>query len=153
MNEILIGIGEFKISKAPDVLKTNLGSCVGVFLYDSSTKIGGVLHILLPESNGRNDNLNKYADTGIDNMIAALEKKGADTKKLVAKIFGGAHVLELIKKEIGKENIDITKKKLKEYGIRIISEKTGGNKGCLIAASLSDGRVKFRAFGEVEKVF
>ncbi len=50
-NEIKVSISDYKVSESPDKLITlGLGSCVGVAIYDKITKIGGLSHIMLPDS-------------------------------------------------------------------------------------------------------
>ncbi len=50
-NIVTVGIGALKIAKSPKIIKTSLGSCIGVVLYDSINKIGGLLHLMLPKRN------------------------------------------------------------------------------------------------------
>ena len=48
-NMIKVGMADLKACKCPDALTTlGLGSCVGVALYDPVTKIGGLLHCIVP---------------------------------------------------------------------------------------------------------
>ena len=71
-----------------------LGSCIGIAIRDPITKIGGLAHIMLPDSTQikNNTNLYKFADTGIDELIRLLILKGASKQRLVAKIAGGAQM-------------------------------------------------------------
>ncbi len=50
-NIVTVGVGDLKIAKSPKIIKTSLGSCIGVVLYDSINKIGGLLHLMLPKRN------------------------------------------------------------------------------------------------------
>ncbi len=50
-NIVTVGVGDLKIAKSPKIIKTSLGSCMGVVLYDSINKIGGLLHLMLPKRN------------------------------------------------------------------------------------------------------
>ena len=84
-----------KACKCPDALTTlGLGSCVGVALYDPVTKIGGLLHCMLPDSTQfrNNSNIAKFADTGIDELIRQMKALGAVDTRIVAKIAGGAQM-------------------------------------------------------------
>ena len=72
-NMIKVGMADLKACKCPDALTTlGLGSCVGVALYDPVTKIGGLLHCMLPDSTQfrNNSNIAKFADTGIDEFYS-----------------------------------------------------------------------------------
>ena len=69
---IKVGMADYKVGRAPDTLISyGLGSCIGISLYDPQTKIGGLLHIMLPDSNQSraNENRAKFADTGIPDML------------------------------------------------------------------------------------
>ena len=96
MEEIIkVGMADIKVCKAPDALTTlGLGSCVGICLWDSSLKIGGLAHIMLPDSRKlkNNSNIYKFADTGIDELIRLLSLQGAVRSRLRAKIVGGAQM-------------------------------------------------------------
>ena len=81
MANITIGIGDLKVCKSPDVLVTYaLGSCVGICLLDSSAGVGGLSHIMLPDSTtGVNSAANpmRFADTAIPMLIREMERLGA----------------------------------------------------------------------------
>ena len=68
---IKVGMADLNICKSPDVLTTiGLGSCIGIALYDPTTKISGLAHIMLPDSTQirNNSNIAKFADTGIQKL-------------------------------------------------------------------------------------
>lgn len=135
--QIKVGISDYKISYAPNQLLTlGLGSCVGVVLYDKKSKIGGLSHIMLPDSqmfSGRSEiKIEKFADLAIPKMAMELkEKEGVN--QLVAKIAGGASMfkLENVKhnQNIGERNILAVEQVLKELKIPIIAKHVGGNMG------------------------
>lgn len=89
--EIKVGISDYKISKNPDRLITlGLGSCVGIAIYDQATHIGGLSHIMLPDSKlfTKNIKVEKFADLAIPQMIREINPR--NTRNLIAKIAGGA---------------------------------------------------------------
>ena len=89
---IKVGMADLSTAKEPDILTTlGLGSCVGIALYDPSTKVGGLAHIMLPDSKQikNNENKAKFADTAIEVLVQAMIKKGARKNRIVAKIAGG----------------------------------------------------------------
>ena len=66
---IKVGMADLNVCKSPDIITTlGLGSCIGIAVYDPVTKIGGLAHIMLPDSTQIRNNLNKakFADTGIE---------------------------------------------------------------------------------------
>ena len=94
-NVIRVGMADLNICKAPDVIMTiGLGSCIGLTLYDPVTKIGGMVHYMLPDSTAteNNGNIAKFADTGIEELLKQVTRAGASRSRLVAKIAGGAKI-------------------------------------------------------------
>ncbi len=93
--EIKVGMADLNVCVSPDSITTlGLGSCVGIALRDPITKIGGLAHIMLPDSTTirNNSNIPKFADTGIEELVKQVVRKGADRNRLVAKIAGGAQM-------------------------------------------------------------
>lgn len=156
---IKIGMADLNIAKSPNFLTTlGLGSCVGITLYDKINKIAGLAHIMLPSSKEikNNQNVAKFADTGIDELIDLMIKAGANRTNLVAKIAGGSQMFNFNSNndilKIGERNVIATKLKLKELNIKIISEDTGGNFGRTILLSSLDGSLHIRTIGHGEKI-
>jgi chemotaxis protein CheD len=143
-NLIVVGISDFKIAKSPDVLITYaLGSCVGTCLYDSTLRIAGLSHILLPEAAiCKNDNnVMKYADTAIVELVRVMEMQGASRYRLTAKIAGGAKMFATTGTSMGDRNVIAVKNELQKLGIRIIAEDTGSNYGRTVEFHPEDGCV------------
>jgi chemotaxis protein CheD len=145
----LIGIAQYAVVRAPNQLCClGLGSCVAVFLYDPSAKIGGVAHILLPKAtNGRSPDA-KYADTGIRLLLDRLVKEGADRRRVRAKLVGGARMfknLDVTMSDIGKENLAQSRKTLTELGIRVVAQEVEGDRGRSAYFSMEDGMVTIKA--------
>ena len=95
MDEIKVGMADLATAKPPQVLvTTGLGSCVGVCLLDPLVKVGGLAHIMLPDSTQARDvqNKAKYADTAIKILIDEMVNLGAIKRRMVAKIAGGAQM-------------------------------------------------------------
>ncbi|MBO5425887.1 MAG: chemotaxis protein CheD [Lachnospiraceae bacterium] len=129
---IRVGIADMNICQSPNKITTiGLGSCIGAVLYDSKTKTAGLVHIMLPDSTKikQNQNKMKFADSGIVLLIEELEKRGIPKSSLKAKIAGGAKMFNFSSStdigSIGDKNIAAVKSKLKEMGIKIVSEDVG----------------------------
>ncbi len=93
--EIKVGMADLNVCVSPDRICTlGLGSCVGIALRDPVTKIGGLAHIMLPDSTTirNNSNIPKFADTGIEELVKQVTRRGANRSRLVAKIAGGAQM-------------------------------------------------------------
>ena len=86
-----VGIADYKVGKAPQqIISYGLGSCIGISLYDPQTKVGGLVHIMLPDSTQAraHENHAKFADTGVPLLLGEVLKLGAAKSRLVAKIAG-----------------------------------------------------------------
>ncbi len=151
----IIGIGEYVAAKSPQVLVTlGLGSCVGVCIIDKSSGVGGLIHVMLPDSGGRTvPKPGKYADTGIPILLDEMKKLGASTASLEAKIAGGAAMFKKAgsSMEVGKRNIESVKKTLSKLRIRLKSDDVGGNRARSIEYNLSNGMLSVRKVGGGEK--
>lgn len=126
----MIGIGEYRIGSYP-MISIGLGSCVGLTLYDDTTRVGAMVHIMLPDSAGRTDRPGKYADTAIALLIKELNALGCKNRSLVAKMAGGACMFEYFgaNLNIGERNAEKVRVHLKENHIPIIAEDVGGKVG------------------------
>jgi len=159
MTQHKVGIAEAAVCDKNDTIITiGLGSCVGVCLYDSSKKIAGMVHIMLPDSNNTKNNTNrfKFADTGISDLIINMEKAGALKSRMVAKIAGGAQMFtssntsDIMK--IGDRNVEAVKKHLASFGIRIVAEDTGDKFGRTIELFAEDGNLTVKSIKFGKKV-
>lgn len=160
MSEIIkVGMADWKICTGSDGATTlGLGSCVGVAIRDPQSGIGGLAHVMLPDSTEtvNNSNRAKFADTSIADMVAEMVKKGANLSKMVAKIAGGAQMFafgsgksDMIR--VGERNVAACKSKLKEYKIPIIAEDTGENYGRTVVFFPASGEYVIKSVGKPEK--
>lgn len=155
---IKVGMADLNYCKFPGSLTTlGLGSCVGVALYDPVTKVGGMVHVMLPDSTKfRNaDNPAKYADTGISLLIEKMVSIGAEKNRLVAKIAGGAQMFAFKTENdmlrVGERNVDAVKDNLKKNKIKILSEDTGLNYGRTIEFYTETGVLLVKSVGKPSK--
>lgn len=157
--QLRVGIGDCKTSESPNsIITVGLGSCVGVTMYDKSKKIGGLAHVMLPDSTqfSKVTNKFKFANLAIESMLEELLNKGAIKQNIEAKVAGGASMFNFSDKkmimDIGERNCKAVKSKLEELKIRVISEELRGNKGRSMTFNLEDGTVSIKTVGEGTKV-
>ena len=157
--DLKVGIGDMKFTRGSGVVITYaLGSCIGIALWDSTTKIGGLAHIMLPDSTKirNNSNIAKFADTGIMELVNRMVRAGASRTRMVAKIAGGAKMFEVTGTDsigsIGDKNALASKKKLKELGIRLIAEDTGLNYGRTVELHCDTGEYYIKSVGKPLKI-
>lgn len=151
---IKVGMADLKIAKEPDVLTTlGLGSCVGIALYDSGLKLGGLAHIMLPDSTQIKNNSNKakFADTAIELLLEQMLSEGARKNRIVAKIAGGAHMFDFKNMDdmmrIGTRNVAAVTQILKAVHIPIIAQDTGDNYGRTIEFHTLTGMLRVKTIG------
>ncbi len=127
---ISIHIGGFHASKEPTVIDTLLGSCVAVCLHDHVASIGGMNHILLPGKADLKifDNVARYAINAMELLINRVMTLGGHRPNLIAKVFGGAHVLPAVSAEngMGAKNSEFVLEFLQMEAISIVSHDLGG---------------------------
>ena len=160
MSEIIkVGMADLNICKSPDGITTlGLGSCVGIAVRDPQTGVGGLAHIMLPDSTQiqNNSNIPKFADTGIEDLVKNVVAAGASRSRLVAKIAGGAQMFSFTSSSslgrVGDRNVEAVKKKLNELRIPILAEDTGKNYGRTVIFYPENGNFVIRAVGQPEKV-
>ncbi len=131
MGSLTVGISDLKVCKAPDIVVTYaLGSCIGICMCDPMTHIGGLSHIMLPDStqslNGK-DMPMRFADTAIPMLIEKLVAMGASRARLTAKIAGGAVMFAAASERfnIGERNIVAVTEALKKANIPIVARDVG----------------------------
>ncbi|MGL4739269.1 MAG: chemotaxis protein CheD [Sarcina sp.] len=153
--DVIVGIADFKITKAPrGIFTIGLGSCVGISLFDSRSKVVGLIHIMLPSSNTFSNEINpyKFADTAIPKAIEVMVKSGAVRSNITAKIAGGAQMFKSMDRafsnEIGKRNVLAVEEALKTNGIRLLGKQVGGNKGRTMMVNSNTGVVTIKSLGK-----
>ena len=154
---VVVKMGEGAVARAPYIISSlGLGSCVAVILYDTQRGIGGLAHIMLPDSTSLNGTYTPYgcADTAIVTLIQGLLDRGAARRHLVAKIAGGASMFANYGKSdngIGAQNIMTIKRILKGETIKLIGQDTGGHFGRSVEFYLDSGKVLVTAIGKQAK--
>lgn len=150
-NVIEIKMGGLEITtNETEELKTFVGSCVAICLFDLVSKVAGMAHVMLPKKVGNKqltdqNDAGKYADEAFSHMMHSMIQKGADPKRIKAKMAGGAtifaHESETTLFNVGPRNITSLKQILKENNIHLVSEDTGENFGRWVRFKLHSGEM------------
>ena len=147
-NQIVVSIADMKISdNLNDILVTySLGSCVALAVYDPHTHIGGLIHIMLPESSIERKEIElnpfKYVDTGVPALYKSLFKNGAKRNHLITKVIGGSNVMDRNNYfNIGERNYLAVRKMLWRNNMIIHKEDVGGNKSRTVRLYTATGKV------------
>ena len=158
MADTMINIGGLAVAQGANTLTTlGLGSCVGLCLYDRARQVGGMAHVMLPQSPaGKPERNTKYADVAFEELMKLMIRAGSNPRMLQAKLAGGAHmfgnVMDNDVMKVGERNIEIVHRLLRQYPIGILSEEVGGNVGRTIILDCASGQLLIRtAFPRTEK--
>jgi chemotaxis protein CheD len=157
-SQVVVGVADCRISSdlTASIVTYALGSCVAVAIHDPVARVGGMLHLMLPDSSldttkaGRNPYM--FADTGIPMLFRRAYAAGADKKRLVVHIAGGAQVMDdagLF--NIGKRNYLTVKKVLWRAGVIIRAESVGGRESRTVRLEVDSGRFLMRTAGGAEQ--
>lgn len=156
--EIKVGMADLNVCQSPDsIITLGLGSCVGAVLYDPAIKKCGMVHVMLPDSTviANNQNVAKFADTGIEECLRRVLAIGAKRERLVAKIAGGAQMFSVNAKNpmlrVGDRNVEAVVKKLGELRIPIVASDTGDSYGRTVIFYPETGEYLIRAIGKPPK--
>ena len=88
-------------------------------------------------------------------MMGELLQMGANRRRLVAKIAGGAQMFAFANAtdimRVGVRNAEAVKRVLKELDIRLLAEDTGGNYGRTVQIDLDTGAYKVKTIDKGEK--
>jgi chemotaxis protein CheD len=144
-------MGTLAASQNNGLLRTLLGSCLGVALYDRRLKLAGLSHIVLPDSLGRMETPGKFADTAIPALIRAMQQLvPGETLKLTAKVAGGANMFSATgaANTIGVQNAQAVERILAELRIPILGRHCGGEQGRRMALDTATGTVTIDVVGQ-----
>ena len=147
MRDVIVGISDLKVSNNPEevLITYALGSCISVAIYDPKVKVGGLLHFMLPDStldaNKAKECPGMFADTGIPVLFKSCYSYGAEKKRIVVKVAGGASILDDTNYfRIGQKNIMALRKIFWRNNVMIDGEDTGKNFNRTVRLDLSNGR-------------
>ena len=140
-----IHIGDYYASKNSEIIHTVLGSCVAVCLIDPAQQIGGMNHILLPGNpDWRHfDASARYGINAMELLINKILNLGGRRHLLIAKAFGGGHIIPTISREngVGKQNAKFVINFLHNEGIPIVKHDLGGQESRKIYFCTDTGEV------------
>ncbi|MGA7745192.1 MAG: chemotaxis protein CheD [Polyangia bacterium] len=134
--------GHMHVAFGQYAVKTVLGSCIAVCVWDDRAQAGGVVHYLLPEGRAVEGNTGKYGSLAIPALIKAVRALGGGESKLRAKVFGGAGVLPSLGKrlnDLGESNARMAWKMLAADNVPVVAKDVGGTRGRRLIFNVDDG--------------
>lgn len=159
MSEHRVGIADLAAAAGEGTLSTlGLGSCVAIVLYDAGAHVGGLAHVLLPESgmSRLHENPARFPETAVPALIERMRALGADPARMTARLVGGASMFSSLLPRgaptIGGRNVEASRRALREAGIAVTGEDVGLEHGRSVYLQIADGQVEVRSLARGSRV-
>ena len=147
----VVGIADCLVSKNPQetLITYALGSCIAVITYDPLAKVGGLLHYMLPEAQANDERAKKnpfmFGNTGIPELIQMMVRNGAEQRRIVVRLAGGAQILnDATLFDIGRKNQLSARKMFWKIGVLVKGEAVGGSVPRTVRLDIASGAVGLR---------
>jgi chemotaxis protein CheD len=154
-DRVKVGIAEYDVTTNGAPLTTSgLGSCLGIGMYDEHAGVAGLVHVMLPSADEVDgSNPAKFADTGIEALLEAMEREGADRTRVRAKVAGGSDMLDFSENGsgIGVRNIEQVERTLAALDIPIEEKDVGGDHGRSLRLQGASGDLVVKSANKGEK--
>ena len=153
----IVGVADMKIAakQGDELITYALGSCLGITIYDPRVGVGGMLHVMLPQSNidpsKAAENPYMFVDTGVPKLFLDCYQEGAEKQRLIVKVAGGASVHGDESKDqfqIGKRNFVMLRKLLWKNGVLLKAHDVGGTHARTMTLNIETGEVTLKIRGE-----
>lgn len=149
---VVVGVADLAVGGAADgrIVTYALGSCIGLTAYDPASKVGGMLHYMLPQptadSDVRGRNHCMYVTSGLPTLMRRLAAAGAEPRRLVLTAAGGAEALTGGRNmAIGRRNHAMLRKVLWKMNLKLDAEDIGGAHARTLGLDLTTGAVEVRS--------
>jgi chemotaxis protein CheD len=132
--------GELFLARTPAILRTILGSCIGVTFWSARLGAGALCHGVLPRCpqnwppGSSVEDGHRYVDFSIRYLVRQFDALGASRHELEVKVFGGADVLsgaigDSIRPTVGALNRLAAEQTLAQEGLMVSASDVGGVRG------------------------
>jgi chemotaxis protein CheD len=151
---LVVGVADMVASNdgSAELVTYSLGSCLGVTVYDPLKKVGGLLHLMLPDS--RIDPKKAvtspfmFVDTGVPQLFKTVFNLGGDRFRVIVKVAGGAQFLDEQRIfNIGERNIQAFNEMISRNGMAVQARDTGGFNSRTLRFDLATGNVSIHSPG------
>jgi chemotaxis protein CheD len=151
--------GELYLARGPAILRTILGSCVGITFWSARLGAGALCHGVLPRcptdwpagfslAEGC-----RFVDFSIRHLARQFDALGASRLELEVKLFGGADVLITVgerrgRPSVGAQNLSAAEEVLAQEGFSVSASDVGGVRGRRIHFHTGTGEVLLHRLGD-----
>lgn len=152
---LVVGVADMVASNDPgaELVTYSLGSCLGVTVFDPVRKVGGLLHLMLPDSSidpaKAVSSPYMFVDSGVPRLFQSVYSLGGDRNRVVVKVAGGAQFLDHQRTfNIGERNIAAFQAILQRNGHAIQAHSVGGFSSRTVRLDLTTGNVSIHSPGQ-----
>lgn len=131
--------GHIYFTREPAVVRTVLGSCVAVCLWDRQRRYGGMNHFVYPSVGEQQKATAKFGNAATRQLIRMMEEAGCRVTDIEARLFGGGRRNGEDAYAVSDDNVRVAREVLKRCGIPVVSEDVGGNTGRKVIFDTSTG--------------
>ena len=155
LTSLVVGVGELAVSAdvAECLVTYALGSCLGIAIVDPIARVGGLLHVMLPDSSiesGGERRLTRFVDSGVPMLFKEAYRLGAVKHRLLVRVAGGASASANDGFQIGKRNILALRRILWRNGVLVHGQDLGGvQHSRTMLVEVGTGRVLVRSGTEL----
>jgi chemotaxis protein CheD len=156
---VVVGVAELAVSNSPTATLTtySLGSCLGITIYDPIVRVGGLLHVMLPESSiapaKATTRPEMFVDTGLPKLLAEAGQFHAQKSRLILCVAGGAQVMDSSGFfNIGQRNYQALRSALSQHGLHVHAEDIGGLSARTMSLQLATGEVRLKCSGQSNEI-
>jgi chemotaxis protein CheD len=153
--EVYLQPGEMFLAREPTIIRTLLGSCVGVSFWSRRIGIGALCHAMLPKcpenmlKDIRPEVGYRYVDFAIRDLARRFDALGAHRAEVQVKLFGGADVLlagpEIsTRATVGSLNCEAALEVLRTEGFQVAASSLRGKAGLNIRFNTGNGEIHLR---------
>lgn len=140
-NQYYLQPGYIFVSTEPYTMTTVLGSCVSICIWDEKKSFGGMNHYIYSNPTEKDKRTAIYGSVAIPHLIKLMGEMGSSLEDLRVHLIGGAQNSQMTASRVGKENILIADKILKNYGLKILTRDIGGTVGRKVVFYNHKGKV------------
>lgn len=151
---LVVGVADMVVSNdaGSEIVTYSLGSCLGITVYDPAKKVGGLLHLMLPDSGIDAEKAVKlpamFVDTGVPWLFQSVYNLGGERSRVVIKVAGGAQFLDQQRAfNIGERNIQAFTDIIARHGHKIQAHDVGGFCSRTLRMDMSNGNVSIHSPG------
>ena len=151
-------LGDIKVTekRATVFVAPHIGTGIVVVVFDVQKKIGGIAHVVLPESSlapSYNETTpGKYADVAIPCLMEQYQVLGGVLSNTTVRLIGGAQLFNfgggggnLL--NIGARNVTAIRAALTKYGLAVDKADIGGNKAKSLRFIMANGQLAIKQIG------